>query len=276
MGAYAAYAAYVGGDYLPYHRFLVPLIPVAAWMIDDQWPLWAARVAASRPNLPPLTRGKLLGVFVGCQVFAWIIPLQFLGLFGEIRKTAGWREVGEALHRQIPDRHASIYTLAAGAVPYFSKLRAYDGLGLTDPQVAFKKVALGTGVPGHEKSDTSRILTLAPDIIIYLSFPKDAEIKNLPYYTKTEPKAYVDAFGKVYPLYLTPDQSGPTSLIGAHQAMTKFFDDDNFQSRYQLMKLRDPALTAVFFVRKDAPACVRRAFEPFRLHGRPMDWREEP
>jgi hypothetical protein len=269
VGGYAAYNAYVGGDYLPYARFFMPVLPVIAWMIGDQWPLWAARVGAPPPGLAPMSPRRLIALLTVCHAWTLFFPPQFFGIVKEMGTVKGWRQVGEAVHRQIKDRRVTLYVLAAGAMPYYSKLRAYDGLGLTDLTVAHKKVALGRGVPGHEKADITRVFDLRPDIIAYQSYGKDAKLKNLPYYTKTEPKGFVDATGKFHQLNIPKAQAGSTNLVSEHEAMMNFFTDEEFLARYELMRLRDPSLIALFFVRKDAPGNVRRAFEPFSLPGAP-------
>jgi len=244
IAAYVAYAAYVGGDYMPYARFLTPLLPVAALLINDQWPLWAARIAAPKPVKPPIRRQQILVRLIACQLFTFFVPFLFFGLLTNSGGVRYWRDMGEALHRHIPDRRVVLYTMPAGALPYFSQLRAYDALGLSDPAVAFKKFSLGKGIPGHEKCDMNRIFELRPDLVV------------LPYYAASERQTgIVGPFGRVIPLQLTPAQA---------QTLDSFFNpmaDERFAARYELMRLRDPFFM-ICFVRRDAPLKVRRAFAP--------------
>jgi hypothetical protein len=57
-------------------------------------------------------------------------------------------------------------TDAAGILPYYSKLRTIDILGLADPVIAHREVPnLGTGVAGHEKADPEYVVSRQPEYI---------------------------------------------------------------------------------------------------------------
>jgi len=252
--AYIGYVARVGGDYLPYFRFFLPVAPIAAWMIADQWPLWTA-----------ISRRKLIGLFVGAELLAAFFPFQLGVWWIDAGATASRTMIGEALHRKLPDRGTTLYTITAGALPYFSKLRAYDALGLTDPAVAFKRVELGAGKPGHEKHDVERIFALRPDIIVLGAFPNGTKLKCLPHYARTTTWSFVDGDCAVTPVPVPEAGPASTHWASTEIALSLLFAEPRFLDLYELMRLQDPALLALFYVRKDAPAGVRAAFAPYNL-----------
>jgi hypothetical protein len=61
---------------------------------------------------------------------------------------------------------ASIACVPIGAVGYYSRLRLYDMMGLTDRHIARKRVPLGAGFPGHEKHDGPYILSRKPTYLL--------------------------------------------------------------------------------------------------------------
>ncbi|NLH47633.1 MAG: hypothetical protein GX444_03410 [Myxococcales bacterium] len=265
IAAYLAYVLSVGGDYLPFGRFLVPIIPVLSLIGADLWPRWVEERAAQANPSRRLTRRRIIAYLAVSQVWAVIFPFQFFGLLHELGTASTWRQVGKAIHRRIPDRDVTLFSFTAGALPYYAKLRCHDGLGLTDPVLAHKKVELGKGIPGHEKADVRRIFDLRPDLIAYQSFGKKVRIRTLPHYVTDESgqKVFVDAGGKAHPLKARPNHQGETDLFSQHEIMMSLFASEEFLSRYQLMKLKDPALQALFFVRRDAKPRLKAAFVPF-------------
>jgi hypothetical protein len=62
----------------------------------------------------------------------------------------GWIRIGERLREDIADKDVSVAVTAAGAIPYFSELRAVDMLGLIDPWIPFHGVPVRSQ-PGHSK-----------------------------------------------------------------------------------------------------------------------------
>jgi hypothetical protein len=79
-----------------------------------------------------------------------------------------YREVGIWI-RNNTDPAIWMSTSVAGAMPFYAERSTIDGYGLTDAYIAHKPVAkLGTGRPGHEKTDPDYVLGRRPEIIPFL------------------------------------------------------------------------------------------------------------
>jgi hypothetical protein len=75
--------------------------------------------------------------------------------------------VGEWLRKHVPT-DSLITTNTGGSVPYFSKLRVIETLGLTDAVIAHTPVeTMGRGTPGHERGNGAYVLSREPDYIIF-------------------------------------------------------------------------------------------------------------
>ena len=157
---YTAYIILVGGDIMPSFRFFTPLVPLFCLM---------AGIALS--TLPgPRKLAAAAGLVLSLTVVAynlyeirndWYIRNKI-----EIDQTAArGREVGLWLRIHArPD--AVVATNTAGSIPYFSRLKTIDMLGLNDLHIAHRSIAdLGKGNPGHEKGDGGYVLSRRPDYV---------------------------------------------------------------------------------------------------------------
>jgi arabinofuranosyltransferase len=143
-----AYWLYVGGDHFG-ERFLLLLIPlgIVAWL-----------EIASRFKGSVLLAGTAI-----------ILVLQLRPLLDDQRfrysrsRYDGWITAGEFLAERHPG--AFLATGAAGKIPYFSRLRTLDMLGLTDAHIARTQQAAFLN-PGHDKSDPDYVLSRRPDLIV--------------------------------------------------------------------------------------------------------------
>ncbi len=169
--AYAAYIVYVGGDW-SIGRFFVPVLPFA-YLLAGEGLAQLLRLAwtALRPRQAALPAAGLLAVGVLlCLATAYassyrgerqlyVLPYE-VRLASQARKAAG-----EWLRRNAaPD--ALLAVDAAGQMPYWSGLRAIDLFGLTDTYVAHKRMTVGKGAAGHEKTDLAYIYSRQPDYFV--------------------------------------------------------------------------------------------------------------
>lgn len=77
-----------------------------------------------------------------------------------------WRAVGQWL-RANASEDASFCAVPIGAVSYYSELRCYDMVGLTDKHIAHKEIeTMGQGWAGHEKTDGPYILRQRPTYLL--------------------------------------------------------------------------------------------------------------
>jgi hypothetical protein len=76
-------------------------------------------------------------------------------------------EIGRWLRDNAPP-DTVIAVIPAGAIPYESRLRTIDMLGINDKHIAHRDLDLGRFGAGHEKYDSLYVLDRRPDIIILM------------------------------------------------------------------------------------------------------------
>jgi arabinofuranosyltransferase len=212
------YTVLVGGDALPMFRFLVPLLPAFFLLLA----LGVTGILESPPFRPWL-RPALLGA---CALLAlWAARIGFVGapyedVARDAREVAAWRQVGGWL-RDHARADATVAVIPAGAIPYVSKLRAIDMLGLNDVTIAHRVMPdLGSGLPGHEKFDVEYVLSRKPDIVI------------------------LGVYG------LDPEPKSPQDLVRySYEAEWRMLDSPRFQNEYVLRRARAPGGYFAYFVR---------------------------
>jgi hypothetical protein len=161
-GIFAVYIILVGGDCMPAFRFFAPIAPLICLLAAEGVVRLSRKPGASNPR-PGLTV-VLTAVLVGTSLFTTF------GRHGLRRSVADdtvvryGRIVGTRLKVMArPD--AVIATNTGGTVPYYSGLKTIDMLGINDLHIAHRKVPMGTGEAGHEKSDGDYVLARSPDYI---------------------------------------------------------------------------------------------------------------
>lgn len=163
---WAAYVTYVGGDHFAMFRFFVPILPLLAV-------LFLGVAEKLMEPIPKLTGWRGAGALIVLAGMLVALNFSMYSFYGggwaryEVRMARAWRNVGLWLRDNVPP-DATIACVTVGAIPYFSGLKTYDLLGLTDRTIArYGNTYLG-GAVGHQKYDTDYILTRQPDYIIYM------------------------------------------------------------------------------------------------------------
>ena len=138
LAFWCGYVIYAGGDFMEF-RFLIPMAPALfltlAWLIDaiGQW----------------LRRRALIDAIAAMILFAasWHHQFTFTGVLPDMSLDSipalstsywlyneeNWDWIGAPLGQAFQDSGAVIATTAAGAIPYYSRLRTVDMWGLNDP-----------------------------------------------------------------------------------------------------------------------------------------------
>ncbi len=179
-----------GGDFMAMHRFFVPMIPLLALLIGlGARALWDLPLRPLLRRLPagvqfwsfvPLS-ALLIGAFASTSTTLdrrtlttlRVTPTGYSGAYDQMESVAFMRKfandrvlVGRWLHQRVP-RWALMAVGGAGAIVYYSKLRALDSFGLSDLWTAHYAKAVSHR-PGHQKrTPLQRVLRRRPDIICY-------------------------------------------------------------------------------------------------------------
>lgn len=163
------YAVWAGGDFLPFGRFLVPLVPfvgLAFGAMVARPARWVRAAAALLLATAPLAT---MGVQAKPQAlhFRWNeeLPITERAMRDSAKRNAdNWSLVGRALAPRFAGQ--SIVLGGIGAVGYYSGLRVHDLFGLVDARVASQTTPLVRASPGHDRRvDPEFFLAEKPDLL---------------------------------------------------------------------------------------------------------------
>ena len=161
------YVVAVGGDSLPFFRFLVPAVPFLAALAVAG----LDRLFSFRDGTVGAPRLIALAVLLALPLHASFRgeALRFLEEDRD-RVELHWKVIGRWLGENA-DPEATIAVTTAGAIPYYSGLRTIDMLGITDRPIARREMPeMGNGLAGHEKHDMEYVLHRRPDYILHYTF----------------------------------------------------------------------------------------------------------
>ncbi len=210
------YITKIGGDFMEF-RFFVPILPMVFIILS-----WIIFIYIQKP----LIRTALVlliaaGTINHSATFVLnpedgIEPIS--DLHGHITSEhQNWSGIGKVLGRLFGDNtDVTIATTAAGAIPYFSRLRAVDMLGINDERVARDGFMIGSK-PGHQRMSTFGYLR-ERKVNLVISHPFVTKLSSpIPHFPKMplNPNDYIydtkvieipiDSMYKFVALYLTPN-----------------------------------------------------------------------
>jgi arabinofuranosyltransferase len=179
-----AYTAGIGGDFMPFFRFLLPMMPLccvlSAWLLR--------RVVA-------MSKGGVVTAVV--LATAWMVHVvagvrgeQSYRTFVAHRTAVVGKRVGQWLAQQV-SANDTIAVNTAGSLPYYSNLPTIDMLGLTDEKIARRPVFVVTPEwAGHRRGWGSYVLSRRPRIILWYNsagarvpfYLTDRELADDPYF----------------------------------------------------------------------------------------------
>lgn len=159
------YALYTGGDAYPYSRFFAPWLPIS-FLLAFLTPYWFGwRIPSLRAIL---FQFLLIGTIAICGGYPFL---------QEIPTNPDYICVGQTL-KSVLRPNSTIAVFAAGTIPYFSELKAYDLLGKNDPLIAYQPARPNINKPGHNKFNYDLSLRLYhPDMIVALGWPPGLELR---------------------------------------------------------------------------------------------------
>jgi arabinofuranosyltransferase len=173
-GVWSLYIIDSGGDWMPFFRFFVPILPMAYVLI----------VHGAIDGADWLSRRVHMGAAAPALSLALAAALAFSAVRvrddGGARNPAGFeanpeilpgavdtevhREIGSWMRANLPADY-EVALVASGIVPYYSRLPTIDMLGVNDRHIAHRDIPLGYGVAGHEKEDGGYVVSREPEII---------------------------------------------------------------------------------------------------------------
>jgi arabinofuranosyltransferase len=161
---------WLGGDGLPMYRFVVPSLPLFAVLscaLLDR----LLRSAGARIDAVPRSGTVLVVLLVCAWAYVHLSPPRLKSHYGMYKfqrevEIPRWTRVGQWFGEHAAPGE-SIAVVPIGAVSFYSGLKVYDMLGLTDRHIARRQMPrLGTGWAGHEKSDGQYILKRKPTYLL--------------------------------------------------------------------------------------------------------------
>lgn len=160
--AWLAYVVVIGGDFMPQYRQLVPALALLAFLASESlW--WMVRRAD------------------GAFAMAWVWGPALALYFGFAQQqdpavrdanNSAWywegKPIGYFFRKAFGSKDPLLAVDAAGALPFFSKLRALDMLGLNDRYIAqHPPKSLGYASVAHGLGNGRYVLSRKPDLVVF-------------------------------------------------------------------------------------------------------------
>ncbi len=163
FGGYLAFVTAVGGDW-SVGRFYAPLIPLGVVLAVAAAAQW---VGPGRSRSAKAALAVAATLYVGVAWYVTVVQRELPFRTRFVGKDAERVAIGRWLRRAAP-AGTVVAVFAAGEIPYYSRLRAHDMLGLCDAHIATAEPSrLGTRLAGHERWDVDYTLgTVAPGVLI--------------------------------------------------------------------------------------------------------------
>jgi arabinofuranosyltransferase len=159
----ALYVVRVGGDYMPFYRFVLPVVPHLCVLGGI-----GIGALASRFGLRPAVTYLILIVFIAAgTVMTYTSPQM-----ESYRFTLNTNLEREAVARHLKESYPADTLVAlnpAGIIPYRTGMPTIDMLGLNDRHIARAKVVQSTTgplMPGHMKYDGLYVCSREPHIVL--------------------------------------------------------------------------------------------------------------
>ena len=224
---YAAYVVYVGGDFMTFGRFLVPLLPLLMLFTQEGLRETVERPRRAADTWRPLRMMITAAVVLGLLVFNSVLLYRQnqklsnyrwgLDTIAYLRKFADDRIlVGTWMRHNLPaDTYLAVG--GAGAIVYASRLKALDTFGLNDREIGHdhekpphQRVSNRGERPGHTKSATDEyILRQKPDILCHQAKTPDYNPKPRPHWQVEMWRSRGYHWVCINPSDLRPDQRPP-------------------------------------------------------------------
>jgi arabinofuranosyltransferase len=168
--AWCAYLAYVGGDYMPFYRLIVPLLPVILTVGVAGFARLFAFPGPEEAVLTASRRAIVASILAVALLFPFLahLPEQF-----ELEQAKKEQWQGDKADRKEVvawfrehDPNALVAANGVGVLGYYTDLRIIDMLGLNDGHIARHGNKEPEFLPGHQAGDGEYVLSREPDYIM--------------------------------------------------------------------------------------------------------------
>lgn len=225
LPAWCAYVTYVGGDYMPFFRFFVPLLPAAYVFAVPGFAValtafGAVRGVSMSARIAVAAAG--IGAFVATSVMQF--PDQFRAEADNKAESTAWYEhrvsAAQWLNSQEPE--ILVAANAVGALGYHSDVRVLDMLGLNDPHIARYGQRDPESFPGHQVGDGEYVLSREPDYIIPFSVKPEFQWSSTPpYFIGDKELAALPEFQERYELRVVELGDGQKLSVFKREGISK-------------------------------------------------------
>ncbi|MCC6160579.1 MAG: DUF2029 domain-containing protein [Deltaproteobacteria bacterium] len=177
-----AQTIWTGGDYMGFYRFLAPVWPLALmllWSLATTPHAQGVRTPSSYWRLQVPAR-KWVVLVAGLQILNIFIDMNGLKVMIGQGLTRQWEAQARVMRRIIPTG-TLVADTAIGASGYLTNLPMIDMMGLTDRTIARTKMPMGRRYPGHEKFNSTYVLSRKPAFILICTKLSPAPMPKCPY-----------------------------------------------------------------------------------------------
>ena len=159
---YIGYVVLVGGDFMPFFRFFLPVLPLCCLLLA-----WTVFEIAASPRMPANFARLAIAGAVLVSLLTSHATEQPYRAFVAHRTTQIGQRSGQWLRGYLqPDNLIAVNT--AGSLPYYAQLPTIDMLGLTDVQIARRPIFIvSTGWAGHRKGWGQYVVDRQPRVILW-------------------------------------------------------------------------------------------------------------
>ena len=179
-GGQLTYVVWIGGDFKPTGRFIIPVLPILCLLAQDGLILTGARLRRTFVQSSSIQRVPSANRIIGTLFWAMTLTLSVRDLRHGLQLSSVWaldrhanlesrKLVGTFLKDNFPPETV-IAIHSAGAIPFYAELQTIDMWGLTNSHIAHSThEQMGTGLAGHEKTDPGYVFSQNP----HLYLPED-------------------------------------------------------------------------------------------------------
>jgi hypothetical protein len=170
---------YVGGDWMPMYRFLIPLLPFLFLLIQESLARLYAFLEKRRGRALSAAVITLLTLLTCLYLLAPGFATRDRSLLGlsdrdHMKTAAGrvdrWTLIGKWL-KKTAKKDSVVAAATVGATAYYSELDIIDTFGMTDLHIAHTTMSVSESnrIMGHQKGDGAYVIGRRPDYIFGLN-----------------------------------------------------------------------------------------------------------